>query len=297
MPFVQSSPILPVELLHQVLSYTSQGTLASVCRTSKTLHGIASPLLWKHLVLNPWKVDEDGKVIRDINNKELSDENKENCGAIKSSRAEGRAMGNLVNTFSLYHHSFDWCQSNQQLTLQLPNDHTLHLYLNDKHQIHDDYDGHRCRLLRAVQPKVIVWHNACVSVLDCWTIGPKRLYGETQTLFFISSAHQAEKCKFYPRLYRYEFNTLERIYWLFEPQIFDSSAVSDYFRLANFIRDIVELTIDFHQTRITFINSGVISLLHKDWKDVPSELFEQRVARDVKEGLELDDGDEVDQLL
>ncbi|OCF58821.1 hypothetical protein L486_03311 [Kwoniella mangroviensis CBS 10435] len=291
MPFVQSSPILPVELLHQILSYASRGTLASVCRTSKTLHRIASPFLWKHLILGPWKVDEDGKVMRDDKNKEILDKNKEDCGAIMSSRGEGRTKGNLVETFSLYHHSFDWCQSNDQMTLRMPNVHTLHLYLNDKDQIHDDYDGHRCGLLRAVQPKIIVWHNACINVLDCWTIGPKRLYEETQTFFFISTGHQAEKCRFYPRLYRYDFTTLEDIYWLFKPRILDSQAKSESFvrgsfALQNFIRNIVQLAIEFHQTRITFVNSGVIRSFHKDWKDEPYKTFEQRVARDVKKELE-----------
>ncbi|WVQ69248.1 uncharacterized protein L199_007465 [Kwoniella botswanensis] len=286
MPFVQSSPILPVELLHQILSYTSQGTLASACRTSKTLYGIASPLLWKHLVLGPWKVHEDGKVIRDDKNKEILDENKENCGAIKSSRAEGQAMGTIVKTFSLYHHLFDWCQSIDRSTLQLPNAHTLHLYLSDKYRIHEDLKGHLCRLLRGARPKVIICHNACLRVLDFSAIGSRRLFEETQTLFFVSCAHQAEKCQLYPHVFRYESTTLKDIFWLFEPQSIGPSARSNSFSLGDFVRDIATLAIDFHQTRITFINSGVIGLLDTPWRHTPNKIHQKEIARDMKEVLE-----------
>ncbi|WWC59453.1 uncharacterized protein I303_102009 [Kwoniella dejecticola CBS 10117] len=151
-----SRPTLPNEIIRTILSHLAddrkQKTLASCCQVSKQVYAIASPILWKHLRLTPWKTDEDGSLVLN--------EAKKDCGSTKTRQKNGRALRNDVEIFSLYHHDADWCKSESKSTLQLPNVQTLHLYYDDDILLHQDCKySNNCRLLRSVKPRTVVLHN------------------------------------------------------------------------------------------------------------------------------------------
>ncbi|WVW78459.1 hypothetical protein I302_100413 [Kwoniella bestiolae CBS 10118] len=284
----QTTPPLPTEVIHRILSYSTQGTLASACRTSKALYRIASPLLWKHLVLSPWKLDENGDEVLDEKGKKVLDENKKDCGGMKTRQKNGKALRNDVITSSLYHHSAEWCQSRARSTLQLPNLRTLHLHVTGTGSLHSS--GYECRLLRVVKPQILVLHNAFIGGpnLKMWEV-PKLSTNNIHTIFFISPADQAlepERRGFslFPRVPK-----IKDIYWLFEPVEVDESNVltSDIpmFHRQDYRDKIVELSLKFPNARLTIINAGIIQHYHKRCPKVPIEASEREAAQVVSRKL------------
>ncbi|WWD21477.1 hypothetical protein CI109_105963 [Kwoniella shandongensis] len=230
-PQSQSSPnvplqILPPEILTHILSYLSlsieQGTLANCCLVSKELYNIASPLLWYHLRLSPWKTKTDEK------GEEVIDETKEKHGGMHSRQPSYKRLREMVKVLTVHNHHVKWCRCDLTTTLALPNLHTLHLAL-DPHASYHQWDCDdippTCRLLKSLRPKRLVMHNVHTtdpgffdhraSHLGLGAFVSPATFSEVEELFLLCDAPLArsDDCDWSPRFI--SMPKLQRICWIY----------------------------------------------------------------------------------
>ncbi|WRT64783.1 uncharacterized protein IL334_001717 [Kwoniella shivajii] len=213
-PAIQTS--LPDDIIHNIISNLSaySGTLANCCLVSKMFYRVASPVLWRHLKLNPWKIDDGKKVL---------DGCKESFGGINDRQTGRKKHREDVRIFSLWDHPPEWCQPQRKTALTLPKLQVLRIHTTMKAiHIFTPYDSEipKCRILSNLSPSRLVLRGIPLYNIDLSRIPlSESSWSKMEEITFISSGYEAARnsscCHRFTSVFA--LPSLKRIFWIFDP--------------------------------------------------------------------------------
>ncbi|WVW78456.1 hypothetical protein I302_100410 [Kwoniella bestiolae CBS 10118] len=249
-------------IIQRILSYipvNEQGTLHSCTLVDKQFNLIATPLLWRWLILSPPSEADEITPINPIDTSVWKDERLK-----------------MVKILSIETHSSEWCTLNQSANLKLPNLETIRLTIHKKFGYPRAFHSFptsepppsqisnqsACTLMKHLKPRTIVYKETPDSsfYLNPDNVSPP-IWSKVDTLIFlippVGAGTHFTKNKDLTQL----VPKLKRVYWIFDPTDVD---LTSRYNTGNFDHDEINflsnLLVRNPKIKFTIVNAGCTSL-------------------------------------
>ncbi|WWC59460.1 uncharacterized protein I303_102016 [Kwoniella dejecticola CBS 10117] len=253
---------LPTDILLQIIGLLEyeqvKATLSALARTSKYMHQLITPLLWKHLTLKP-SVDDNS------DNKALSP-SPSSPGSGKASPSQipfifrskkllpdHQRRFDLVNTLEINKHNIEWCQTGSlRWTPSFPNLRTLRIESSQlcTTATKDDTKRSSCRLISGITQLDFLIVRGSID-MDKVCI-PRTLWKLPREILVVSSYHQIYKRFLPPAEYKGDLPRLERITYL-TPEKADHA--ENILESPHFVLNVSRILIEYEFVKVCYVGN------------------------------------------